>query len=47
MKEGAKELLQKLSEFRPVRAMVSVVKRLKGQKDNELEQFRQEQKRLR
>lgn len=47
MKEGSKELLQKLAEFRPVRAMVAAVQRLRGQKDNELEQFRQEQKRQR
>ena len=47
MKEGSKELLQKLAEFRPVRAMVAAVQRLRAQKDNELELYRQELKRQR
>ena len=47
MKEGSKELLQKLAEFRPVRAMVAAVQRLRGQKDNELELYRQEIQRQR
>lgn len=47
MREGATKLLQKLEEFRPVRAMVSAVQHFKEQKNNELKAWNQEQKRLR
>lgn len=47
MREGATKLLQKLEEFRPVRAMVSAVQHFKEQKNKELETWNQEQKRLR
>jgi hypothetical protein len=47
MREGATKFLQKLEEFRPVRAMVQAVNHFKPQKDRELTQWQEEQKRLR
>jgi len=47
MKDGAIKILSTVEQFRPVRAMVSAVKRLRGRKDAELDAWRHEQKRAR
>jgi hypothetical protein len=47
MREGIKDILRKVEEFRPVRAMVQAVNHFKPQKDRELTQWQEEQKRLR
>lgn len=47
MREGIKDILRKVEEFRPVRAMVQAVNYFKPQKDRELTQWQEEQKRLR
>jgi hypothetical protein len=47
MREGITDIVKKLDEFRPVRAMVQAVNHFKPQKDRELTQWQEEQKRLR
>lgn len=47
MREGIKDIVKKLEEFRPFRAMVNAAHHFKPQKDRELEIWQQEQKRQR
>lgn len=46
MLEGIKNLTQTLEQFRPIRAMVTVVNRYKERKNAELKNWNQEQKRI-